>query len=41
VTTPTDAIEVGSDYLVIGRSITHANSPNTVLQQINESIYAL
>jgi orotidine-5'-phosphate decarboxylase len=41
VTTPTEALEKGSDYLVIGRSVTHAVQPNEVLKQINESIVAV
>ena len=38
IMTPQEAIAAGSDYLVIGRSITHSLSPTTVLQKINESI---
>lgn len=38
VTTPEQAIAAGSDYLVIGRSVTHAGKPTAVLQHINESI---
>lgn len=38
VTTPLQAISAGSDYLVIGRSVTHAAKPLRVLQHINESI---
>lgn len=41
VMTPESAIKAGSDYLVIGRSITHAKTPTTVLNQINESIAAI
>ncbi|MBS0290061.1 MAG: orotidine-5'-phosphate decarboxylase [Proteobacteria bacterium] len=38
VMTPEKAIAAGSDYLVIGRSVTHALQPKVLLQQINESI---
>lgn len=38
---PVTAIQQGSDYLVIGRSITHAVSPDDKLKQIHESIEAL
>lgn len=38
VTTPQEAIAAGSDYLVIGRTITYSASPSKVLHQINESI---
>ena len=41
VMTPELAVKQGSDYLVIGRSITHAHAPQSVLTQINESIQAL
>jgi len=41
VLTPIDAIKAGSDYLVIGRSITHATSPMDVLHQVNQGICAL
>ncbi|MBS0286044.1 MAG: orotidine-5'-phosphate decarboxylase [Proteobacteria bacterium] len=41
VMTPQMAVQEGSDYLVIGRSITHAKQPQTVLTHINESIVAL
>lgn len=40
VMTPPLAVQAGSDYLVIGRSITHASSPQMILKQINESIIA-
>jgi orotidine-5'-phosphate decarboxylase len=40
VMTPHQAVAAGSDYLVIGRSVTHAASPLTVLKQINQSICA-
>jgi orotidine-5'-phosphate decarboxylase len=36
--TPKQAIDVGVDYLVIGRPITKATDPQLVLQQINASI---
>lgn len=38
VLTPEDAVAAGSDYLVIGRSITAAESPLQKLQQINQSL---
>lgn len=38
IMTPPEAIEVGVDYLVIGRPITQADDPQAVLQRINESI---
>lgn len=38
VCTPQEALENGSDYLVIGRSITHAKSPIQKLQQILQMI---
>jgi len=38
VMTPEEAIAAGSDYLVIGRPITQASSPQRVLQKINQSI---
>ncbi|HRE30603.1 MAG TPA: orotidine 5'-phosphate decarboxylase, partial [Candidatus Berkiella sp.] len=41
VMTPENAIKAGSDYLVIGRSITHAKTPTQVLHQIHESIIAI
>ena len=36
--TPKQAIEAGSDYLVVGRPITKAANPVKVLQDVNESI---
>jgi orotidine-5'-phosphate decarboxylase len=36
--TPTDAVKLGADYLVIGRSITHAKDPVATLQAIRESL---
>ena len=41
VVTPVDAIKMGADYLVIGRSITHAKDPVARLQQINNQLMAL
>ena len=38
IMTPKQAIDVGVDYLVIGRPITKAADPHAVLQQINNSI---
>ena len=38
IMTPRNAIDVGVDYLVIGRPITQAENPHTVLQSINQSI---
>ena len=38
VVTPVDAGAMGSDYLVIGRSITKSPSPLATLQQINQSL---
>jgi orotidine-5'-phosphate decarboxylase len=38
IMTPKQAIDVGVDYLVIGRPITKAIDPHSILQQINESI---
>ncbi|HJF73469.1 MAG TPA: orotidine-5'-phosphate decarboxylase [Gallibacterium anatis] len=38
VMTPREAINAGSDYLVIGRPITQAADPVAVLKQINASI---
>ena len=38
VMTPKEAIENGSDYLVIGRPITQATDPIATLEEINESI---
>jgi orotidine-5'-phosphate decarboxylase len=36
--TPKQAIEDGSDYLVVGRPITQAADPVAVLKEINDSI---
>ena len=38
IMTPEQAINVGVDYLVIGRPITKASDPQLVLEQINASI---
>lgn len=38
IMTPKDAIDAGSDYLVIGRPITQAKDPKKVLKEINASI---
>ncbi len=40
VVTPTDAIELGADYLVIGRSITHAKDPVATLHFIHQQVMA-
>ncbi len=41
VVTPVDAIKLGADYLVIGRSITHAADPIATLHQINNDLQSL
>jgi orotidine-5'-phosphate decarboxylase len=38
IATPREAIENGSDYLVIGRPITRARDPIQVLQRLNDEI---
>jgi orotidine-5'-phosphate decarboxylase len=38
VITPTDAIKLGSNYLVIGRSITESLNPNKTLEEIVKSL---
>ena len=38
IMTPEQAVEVGVDYLVIGRPITKADNPHAVLQDINSAI---
>ncbi len=38
IMTPKEAIEAGSDYLVIGRPITQAQNPVQVLSDVNKSI---
>ena len=41
VMTPADAIRAGSDYLVIGRPVTRADDPVSVLRTINSELSAL
>ena len=41
IMTPTDAIQAGSNYLVIGRPITQARDPVQTLETINTEIAAL
>ena len=41
VLTPADAIRQGSDYLVMGRPITQAADPVTVLADINRELSGL
>lgn len=38
IVSPTDAIALGSDYLVIGRPITQSANPLATLNQINQSL---
>jgi orotidine-5'-phosphate decarboxylase len=38
IMTPEQAVDVGVDYLVIGRPITQADNPQQVLQSINASL---
>ena len=38
VMTPKEAIDLGADYLVIGRPITKSNNPLKILRKINNSI---
>ena len=38
IVSPTDAISLGSDYLVIGRPITQSANPLATLNQINQSL---
>ncbi|WP_413284119.1 orotidine-5'-phosphate decarboxylase [Vibrio sp. MA40-2] len=38
IMTPVEAIQAGSDYLVIGRPITQANDPAAVLTDINKTL---
>ena len=38
IMTPVQAVEIGVDYLVIGRPITKAEDPHSVLQAINDSL---
>jgi orotidine-5'-phosphate decarboxylase len=39
ITTPRQAIQNGSNYLVIGRPITQANDPLLICQQLNSEIF--
>jgi len=41
VVTPVDAIRMGADYLVIGRSISQAKDPVATLREINNQLAAL
>lgn len=41
VTTPADAVRLGSDYLVIGRPITRSADPLATLQQIDAELQSL
>jgi orotidine-5'-phosphate decarboxylase len=41
VVTPQAAIDLGADYLVIGRSITHARDPIATLNQINDELQVM
>ncbi len=36
--TPKEAIELGADYLVIGRPITQSKNPLQTIKEINKSI---
>ncbi len=38
---PAEAVRSGSDYLVVGRPITQADSPNEALQEFNSAIASL
>ena len=38
VITPQEALKLGSDYLVIGRSITESSNPNKELERIINSL---
>ena len=40
IVSPTDAIALGSDYLVIGRPITRSSNPVATLNQINQTLIA-
>ena len=40
VVTPVDAVKLGADYLVIGRSITQAKDPVATLHSINQQLAA-
>ena len=41
VVTPVDAVKLGADYLVIGRSITQAKDPVATLHSINQQLAAM
>ena len=41
VVTPVDAINWGADFLVIGRSISHASNPVATLKSINQQLATL
>lgn len=41
ITTPSQAIKNGANYLVVGRPITQASDPVLVLQQLNDEIASL
>jgi orotidine-5'-phosphate decarboxylase len=41
VVTPADAIKLGADYLVIGRSITQSKDPVATLRKINNELQSL
>lgn len=41
ISTPVQAIEAGSDYLVIGRPVTQASDPLKVLESINSEIESI
>ncbi len=38
IMTPQDAMQAGSNYLVIGRPITRAENPINVLENINKTL---
>lgn len=38
IMTPANAIKAGSSYLVVGRPITRADNPQTVIESINEEV---
>ena len=39
IQTPKKAIELGADYLVIGRPITESKNPLKVLKEINKTLF--
>jgi len=41
IMTPVDAVQAGSDYLVIGRPVTRAQDPRQALMAINQELAAL